>query len=49
MFIETNPIPIKAAMAMKGLLEETYRLPMCPMQPANREILEAELKAVGIL
>ncbi len=49
MFIETNPIPIKAAMAMAGLLEETYRLPMCPLQPQNRETLEAELKNVGLL
>ena len=30
-FIETNPIPIKAALAMKGMIAETYRLPMCPM------------------
>lgn len=48
-FIETNPIPIKAAMAMKGLLKETYRLPMCPMSPKNRESLESVLKQMGIL
>ncbi len=41
LFIETNPIPVKAAMAMKGLIEESYRLPLCPMSEKNREILRA--------
>ena len=36
-FIEANPIPIKAAMAMMGLLEERYRLPMVPPQAASKE------------
>jgi 4-hydroxy-tetrahydrodipicolinate synthase len=36
-FVEANPIPIKAAMAMMGLIEERYRLPMVPPQPASRE------------
>jgi 4-hydroxy-tetrahydrodipicolinate synthase len=35
-FIETNPIPIKAALAMKGLIKEKYRLPMCEMSNENR-------------
>ncbi len=48
-FIETNPIPIKAAMAMKGMVSETYRLPMCPMAPKNRESLESTLKAMKLL
>ena len=48
-FVETNPIPIKAAMAMAGLLEEEYRLPLCPLAPANREKLAASLKSCGIL
>jgi 4-hydroxy-tetrahydrodipicolinate synthase len=48
-FIETNPIPIKAAMAMKGLVTESYRLPMCPMMPKNRESLAATLKEMRIL
>lgn len=30
-FLDTNPIPVKAAMAMLGLIEEEYRLPLCPM------------------
>jgi 4-hydroxy-tetrahydrodipicolinate synthase len=48
-FIETNPIPIKAAMAMKGMITETYRLPMCPMAPKNREALQATLKELKLL
>jgi 4-hydroxy-tetrahydrodipicolinate synthase len=48
-FIETNPIPIKAALALKGMLEETYRLPMCAMEPANREKLKAVLQELGLL
>jgi 4-hydroxy-tetrahydrodipicolinate synthase len=48
-FVETNPIPIKAAMAMKGMITETYRLPMCPMAPKNREALQATLRELKIL
>lgn len=40
--LETNPIPIKTAMAMRGLCAEEFRLPMCPMSPENRRKL-AEL------
>ena len=36
-FVETNPIPVKAAMAAMGLMEETYRLPLVPPSPAARE------------
>ena len=32
-FVESNPIPVKAAMALMGLLEPVYRLPMCPPKP----------------
>lgn len=45
-FIETNPIPIKAALAWQGRIKETYRLPMCPLQPASREALKAVLKEI---
>jgi 4-hydroxy-tetrahydrodipicolinate synthase len=48
-FIETNPIPIKAALAMKGMMAESYRLPMCCMEPKNRESLQATLKGLKIL
>lgn len=42
-FIETNPIPIKAAMAMRGLIREEYRLPLCELSAASREKLAATL------
>ncbi len=48
-FLETNPIPIKAALAMKGMLQESYRLPMCPMGEANRKALAAILKDLRLL
>src|SRR5689334_17761160 len=43
-FLETNPIPIKEAMAMAGMLEPEFRLPMCRMGEANRETLRGLLK-----
>ena len=48
-FIETNPVPVKAAMAMMGLVEETYRLPLVPLQSANREKLRIILQDLGLL
>lgn len=48
-FIETNPIPVKAALAMMGLIEEIYRLPLVPMKPENRPKLEKALVAQGLL
>jgi 4-hydroxy-tetrahydrodipicolinate synthase len=48
-FIETNPIPVKAALAMMGLIEEIYRLPMVPMRPENRAKLEKVLASQGLL
>ena len=48
-FVEANPIPVKAAMAAMGLLEETYRLPMVPPQAASREKILKVLKEAGLL
>ena len=48
-FIETNPIPVKAAMAMMGKIKEVYRLPMCAMKPENRAKLEKVLAEQGLL
>ena len=47
-FVESNPIPVKAAMAMMGLLEPVYRLPMVPPAPANLSKIEKVLESVGI-
>ncbi|MBM3215507.1 4-hydroxy-tetrahydrodipicolinate synthase [Candidatus Poribacteria bacterium] len=49
LFIETNPIPVKTAMQMMGLLNGVMRLPLCPMGAANAEKLRASLKACGLL
>ena len=48
-FIETNPIPVKAALAMMGKIKEIYRLPMCPMKPENRARLEMVLAEYGLI
>ena len=48
-FIETNPIPVKAALAMMGLIEEQYRLPLVPMAEANREKLHLELMKLDLV
>jgi 4-hydroxy-tetrahydrodipicolinate synthase len=42
-FIETNPIPVKAALAMMGLIGEHYRLPLVPMSAENRSRLHEHL------
>ena len=49
LFVETNPVPVKAALAMLGLCEEEYRLPLVPMSPKNRDLVKATLKACGVL
>jgi len=49
LFIETNPIPVKAALAMLGRIEEEYRLPLVPMSAKNRATLRATMKAVDVL
>jgi len=48
-FIETSPIPVKAALAMMGMIEEVYRLPLVPMKAENRAKLEKVLAAQGLL
>jgi len=48
-FLETNPIPIKEAMAMAGMLEPEFRLPMCRMSDANRERLRAVLTQYALV
>jgi 4-hydroxy-tetrahydrodipicolinate synthase len=48
-FLETNPIPIKEAMAMAGMLEPEFRLPMCRMSDANRETLRGILRQYGLV
>jgi 4-hydroxy-tetrahydrodipicolinate synthase len=47
-FVESNPIPVKAAMGLMGLLEPAWRLPMCPPAPASLAKIEKVLEAVGL-
>ena len=49
LFIETNPTPVKAALAMMGVCEEEYRLPLVKMSAKNRETLRETLIACGVL
>ena len=48
-FLETNPIPIKEMMAMAGMLEPEFRLPMCRMSDANRDKLREIIKPYGLI
>ena len=48
-FIESNPGPVKFAMAALGLCEEVYRLPMVSPRPASQEKIRAFLKACGVV
>ncbi|HMK39392.1 MAG TPA: 4-hydroxy-tetrahydrodipicolinate synthase [Bacteroidota bacterium] len=48
-FIESNPIPVKAAMAMMGLLEDTCRLPLTPLSEGSRPRLEKALRQLKLV
>jgi 4-hydroxy-tetrahydrodipicolinate synthase len=48
-FVESNPIPVKAAMAMMDLLEPVWRLPMTPPSPQTAAKIEAVLESCGLL
>jgi len=48
-FVESNPIPVKAAMAQMGLLRPVWRLPLVPPQPASQAKIEKVLQDVGLL
>jgi 4-hydroxy-tetrahydrodipicolinate synthase len=48
-FVESNPIPVKAAMAMMGLLEPVWRLPLVPPGEANRAKIESVLRSLALV
>ncbi|MCD6116917.1 4-hydroxy-tetrahydrodipicolinate synthase [bacterium] len=48
-FITTNPIPVKAGLAMMGLIEEQYRLPLVPMSREQKELLRRGMDDLGLL
>ena len=49
LFIETNPVPVKAALALMGQIEESVRLPLVPMSAKSRQVLTATMKNCGVL
>ena len=49
LFLDTNPIPVKAAMAMIGLIEEVYRLPMCSTSTSIKKTLKKTLQELDLL
>lgn len=49
LFLETNPIPIKTAMGMLGMIRPELRLPLCAMSEANQQKLEQALRDYGLL
>lgn len=49
MFYETNPIPVKTAMALLGMIGGELRLPLCPMSEPNLNRLKAAMRAYGLL
>jgi 4-hydroxy-tetrahydrodipicolinate synthase len=48
-FVEANPVPVKAAMAAMGLIEEVYRLPMCSPRPESKEKILKVLRGLDLL
>jgi 4-hydroxy-tetrahydrodipicolinate synthase len=48
-FVESNPIPVKAAMALMGLLEPVWRLPLVPPKPENLEKIRGVLESLGLI
>ena len=49
LFIETNPCPVKAALALMGQIDEEFRLPLVPISAKSRETLRKTMKACGLL
>jgi 4-hydroxy-tetrahydrodipicolinate synthase len=49
LFSETNPIPVKAALALRGLIRDEIRLPLTPATQPNRGRLQVVLKELGVL
>ncbi|MFQ5952046.1 MAG: 4-hydroxy-tetrahydrodipicolinate synthase [Candidatus Omnitrophota bacterium] len=49
MFIETNPIPVKTALAMMNMIKEEWRLPLCEMRSENKAKLEEVLKRYNLV
>ncbi|MBI4971555.1 MAG: 4-hydroxy-tetrahydrodipicolinate synthase [Candidatus Omnitrophica bacterium] len=49
LFVETNPIPVKTALAMMGKIREEFRLPLCEMSKENREKVRKVIADLGLI
>jgi 4-hydroxy-tetrahydrodipicolinate synthase len=49
MFIETNPIPVKTAMELMGMISGELRLPLCSISKKNLQELKTALKGYGLI
>jgi 4-hydroxy-tetrahydrodipicolinate synthase len=49
LFIESNPTPVKAALALAGRMQPDVRLPLCELTPASQQKLEATLRSLNLL
>ena len=48
-FVESNPIPVKTALSMMGIIEESFRLPLTNIEDTNREKVEQALKNLKLI
>ncbi len=48
-FIESSPIPVKYALSRMGKLEETYRLPLCPLSDTSKNVMDQELDKLNLV
>ncbi len=48
-FVETNPVPVKSALAIMGMMEENYRLPLLPIQESNRKLIENAMRKAKLI
>jgi 4-hydroxy-tetrahydrodipicolinate synthase len=49
LFIEPNPVPVKTALALKGICQDDVRLPLCEMTKTNKDLLITTLKIVNVI
>ena len=49
LFCEVNPIPVKTALHLMGYCQDILRLPLCPLSPAHRLLLEETLAEYGLI
>jgi 4-hydroxy-tetrahydrodipicolinate synthase len=49
LFVDTNPIPVKTALAFQGKMAETFRLPLCPMDEAKRQMVKTVMQSLNLL